>query len=112
MLQETDQVKENEMAAGRLIASTPTGVGRKARAERMDHLWLASIDLGPHSWRLAAAVMPRGAVTSAEALSLMDWGVAVGAVSGYLLRARWALLVVSVAHMLTFELGRWGATGP
>ena len=100
------------MAAGRLIAPTPTVVGRKAGAERIDRLWLAALALAPLSGFLAAIVMPRGPVTTAQALSLIASAVAVGAVSGYLLRTRWALLLVPVAHLLAFELGRWGATGP
>lgn len=100
------------MATGRLIAPTPTAVGRVAGAERSDRLWLAALALAPLSGLLAAAVMPRGPVTTAQALVFMGAAVAVGAASGYLIRARWALLSVPLAHLLAFELGRWGAAGP
>ena len=56
--------------------------------------------------------MPRGPVTSGEALALLGVGVMVGFVSGLLLRSRWAMLVAPAAQIIVFELARLGASGP
>jgi proline iminopeptidase len=78
------------------------------------------------SWRTAAAtaglsalaglavalVMPRGPVTSAQALGLLASSLLVGTVAGLVMRSRWAVLVAPLAHLAAFELGRWGTIGP
>lgn len=61
---------------------------------------------------LVALTMPRGPVTTAQALSLMAAGVAVGVVAGLALRSRWAMLLAPVVHVATFEFGRRGTDGP
>src|SRR5690606_16432919 len=61
---------------------------------------------------LAAILMPRGPVTTGQALVLLLGTLVVGALGGYLLRSRWALLLSPAVHMAVFELGRIGAVGP
>ena len=56
--------------------------------------------------------MPRGPVTSGEALALLIVGVVVGFCSGLILRSRWAMLLAPVAQIVVFELARLGASGP
>jgi heme-degrading monooxygenase HmoA len=56
--------------------------------------------------------MPRGPVTSAEALVLLIVGVVVGFASGLILRSRWAMLLAPAAQIVAFELGRLRASGP
>jgi proline iminopeptidase len=56
--------------------------------------------------------MPRGPVTSGEALALLSVGLVVGFVSGLILRSRWAMLVAPVAQVIVFELARRGGSGP
>jgi pimeloyl-ACP methyl ester carboxylesterase len=55
--------------------------------------------------------MPRGPVTAAQALTLMATALAVGFAGGFVMRSRWAMLVVSITHVVAFELGRLGTEG-
>jgi proline iminopeptidase len=61
---------------------------------------------------LGALAMPRGPVTTGQALALLVGGVAVGALAGLATRTRWAMLLAPIAHLVAFEIGRLGATGP
>jgi pimeloyl-ACP methyl ester carboxylesterase len=56
--------------------------------------------------------MPRGPVTSGEALLLLLVGVVVGFASGLNLRSRWAMLLAPVLQIVVFELTRISASGP
>ena len=56
--------------------------------------------------------MPRGPVTSAQALALLIIEVAVGFASGLIMRSRWAMLLAPIAQIVVFELARLGASGP
>jgi proline iminopeptidase len=56
--------------------------------------------------------MPRGPVTSAQALVLLITGIVVGFASGLILRSRRAMLLAPVAQVVVFELVRLGASGP
>ncbi len=56
--------------------------------------------------------MPRGPVTSAQALVLLVIGVLVGFASGLILHSRWAMLLAPAAQIIVFELARLGASGP
>ena len=81
---------------------------------------------GAGPWRRFAAVgslaaasglgiglaMPRGPVTSAQALVLLSTGIVVGFAAGLILRSRWAMLLAPVAQVVLFELARLGASGP
>jgi pimeloyl-ACP methyl ester carboxylesterase len=56
--------------------------------------------------------MPRGPVTSGQALVVVFVGLVVGLASGFLLGSRWALLLAPVLQICGFELARLGTTGP
>jgi pimeloyl-ACP methyl ester carboxylesterase len=56
--------------------------------------------------------MPRGPVTSAQALALLAGSVVVGFAAGWISRSRWAILVAPAVQIVVFELTRLGATGP
>ena len=56
--------------------------------------------------------MPRGPVTSRQALALLFVSLLVGLVSGLALRSRWAMLLAPVAQIVIFEVTRLGASGP
>ncbi len=67
----------------------------------------------PVLWALLAGWwMPRGPVTTGQALAVMAIGVAVGAGAGLLLRSRWALLVTPLVFATVFEVVRLGSAGP
>ena len=72
----------------------------------------AGAALGAMSGLGIAIAMPRGPVMSAQALSAMAVAVAAGLAGGVVMRSRWAMLLVPVAHVAAFELGRLGAEGP
>lgn len=74
--------------------------------------WLPALGAAALSGVLAGLVLPRGPVTTGQALALIAGGLVVGGVGGYLLRTRWALLLVPALHLLAFELARIGAVGP
>jgi proline iminopeptidase len=64
-------------------------------------------------WGLMAGWwMPRGPLTTAQALWSIAIGLAVGAFAGAVMRSRWAMLLAPVAFMAVFELMRMGLDGP
>lgn len=61
---------------------------------------------------ILAAVMPRGPITTTEALTTMMAGLLVGAAAGLTMRSRWAMLVAPLAFVAAYELVRLGTDGP
>ena len=59
-----------------------------------------------------AQAMPRGPVTTSDALFLMLTGFVFGLAAAFLLGSRWAMLIAPVTHLLIFELVRRDETGP
>jgi proline iminopeptidase len=57
-------------------------------------------------------VMPRGPVTSGQALALLVVSALVGFFAGFVMRSRWAMLLAPVAQIVVFEVTRLGASGP
>jgi len=60
----------------------------------------------------AGLAMPRGPVTTAQALALLLGCLAAGGFAGAAARSRWAVLLVPAVHLLAFEAVRYGASGP
>lgn len=56
--------------------------------------------------------MPRGPLTTSQALSSMAVSFMVGALAGGVTRSRWAMLVAPVVFAAVFELARLGTDGP
>ncbi len=75
-----------------------------------------SVTLGvavPALWGLiAGGWTPRGPLTTVQVLVAMAVGLAVGAVTGLVLRTRWSMLVAPVVFAVVFELTRIGTSGP
>ncbi|MGB7982653.1 MAG: alpha/beta fold hydrolase [Candidatus Nanopelagicales bacterium] len=61
---------------------------------------------------LAGWLIPRGPVTTREAVVALIAAVMVGVLAGWLLRSRWALLLAPVTFMVVFELARMRVDGP
>jgi proline iminopeptidase len=59
-----------------------------------------------------ALTMPRGPVTTAQSLVVIAGGLLIGLMVGFVLRSRWAMLLVPVVHLVTLEIGRGSAFGP
>jgi proline iminopeptidase len=74
--------------------------------------WLFVLAVSGLSGLCVGLTMPRGPVTSGQALALLVVSVVVGFVAGWALRSRWAMLIAPVAQIVVFELTRLGASGP
>jgi proline iminopeptidase len=69
--------------------------------------------LAPVGLALASALLtPRGPITAAEGLATMVGALAAGAIAGFALRSRSALLVAPLAFVAVFEVARSGTAGP
>jgi proline iminopeptidase len=84
---------------------------RAVRSQRFARV-AAAIGIAVLSGVLVALAMPRGPVTSGQALVLLTVGLLVGSTSGFLLRSRWAMLLAPVLNIAGFELARLGTPGP
>lgn len=60
----------------------------------------------------AGWLLPRGPVTTAEAVATLLIGLGVGVGAGWLTRTRWVLLLAPVAFVVVFELVRMRIVGP
>jgi proline iminopeptidase len=74
--------------------------------------WAAVAGLAGASGLAVAWAAPRGPVTDAQAFGLLSLALVTGGVAGFVTRSRWAMLVAPVAHLLAFEIGRFGVVGP
>ena len=61
---------------------------------------------------LTASAMPRGPITPTGVVAAMAAGLVVGALAGFVLRSRWAMLVAPVAFAVAVEVGRIAVVGP
>src|SRR5918994_4855815 len=61
---------------------------------------------------ILALLMPRGPITTTEALTTMGAGLLVGVAGGFAMRSRWTMLVAPLAFVAVFELVRLGTDGP
>jgi pimeloyl-ACP methyl ester carboxylesterase len=61
---------------------------------------------------LAGWWIPRGPITTGEALATIALSLLVGGVAGVVARSRWAMLLAPVAFVAVHELVRLGAEGP
>ena len=61
---------------------------------------------------LAGWLVPRGPVTTVEAIFTLVAALVLGFAAGWLMRSRWALLLTPAVFMLVFELVRMRANGP
>lgn len=79
------------------------------------HAWTriaAAAGVAALSGILAGVTMPRGPVTTTQALLLMALALLTGMLTGVVLRSRWAMLLAPAAHVVAFELTRLGERGP
>jgi proline iminopeptidase len=99
------------------------------RLDRVRDPWTAGVGLRAALWgnrwlgagaamalasllALASSVpMPRGPVTSAQALLVIATSLMVGGLAGYAARTRWALILAPIAYIVVYELSRRGLAG-
>ncbi|MEJ2668407.1 MAG: alpha/beta fold hydrolase [Deinococcales bacterium] len=99
--------------------ATQAGDRRGAPDARPSSTWAAGglgcaaavVFAGVAGW-VVAGIMPRGAVTSAEALGLLLGTLLLGLVLGYVMASRWAMLVGPLTFLAVFEIGRVPVPGP
>lgn len=65
---------------------------------------------GVSGW-LVGLAMPRGPVTAPQAIALIVAGVVLGAVAGFAMRSRWAMLLAPATQVALFEFTRRGTPG-
>ena len=61
---------------------------------------------------ILALLMPRGPITTTEALTTMAIGLLIGLAAGFTMRSRWAMLLAPLAFVAAYELVRLGTDGP
>jgi proline iminopeptidase len=78
----------------------------------MRRAWILGMVVALAAGALLGSVMPRGPVTTAQALTAMLVGLLTGAVVGFACRSRWGMLAGPLAFVVAFELARIGTVGP
>lgn len=85
----------------------------------LHHLWADQrIGLGSVLAIVAAAALlsawliPRGPITTAEALVTLVAGLLIGGAAGLILGSRWSLVVAPLGFVAVYELARLGVDGP
>jgi proline iminopeptidase len=94
------------------LAARTSGLAESLTRSRVLYRWLLVLAVAGLSGLGIGLAMPRGPVTSGQALALLLVSVLVGFVGGFVMRSRWAMLVAPVAQIVVFELTRLGASGP
>ncbi|MGB7981338.1 MAG: alpha/beta hydrolase [Candidatus Nanopelagicales bacterium] len=74
--------------------------------------WLTAAAPAVVAGLVAGWLIPRGPVTTPEAVSALIAAVLVGAMTGWWLRSRWALILAPATFMVIFELARVRVDGP
>jgi proline iminopeptidase len=74
--------------------------------------WLVAAGVVAVAGLLTAVAMPRGPVTTLQALVALCTGFFIGLLAGWLTRSRWAMLLAPAAFAVVFELVRFGESGP
>ncbi len=104
-------------------AHRDVGPGRKPRGKlgrpAMEWLWsdwriglVVSVSLAAGFGLLSAWLIPRGPITTTEALASMMVALVVGVGAGLVTGSRWSMAIAPVAFLLVFELARIGTVGP
>ncbi len=100
---------------GAVIESRPLRLPRSGGSTAVrEHRWLgagAAVAIAAATALVSSVPMPRGPVTGAQGVIVILVSFAVGAVAGYLMRSRWAVLVAPLAYLVAYELGRIGIAG-
>jgi pimeloyl-ACP methyl ester carboxylesterase len=119
MVATTQQVPSGEQQQARsLSAPGPPRRNRGTQAtltQLRSHRWavVAAPALVAAAWGLLAGWWtPRGPITTLQALTTIAVSLAVGAVGGWWIRRRWAMLLTPVVFAAIFELTRAATAGP
>ena len=74
--------------------------------------WLVAALPATAAGILAGWLIPRGPITTAEAVIALIAAVLVGAATGWWTRSRWAMVLAPATFMVVFELARMRVDGP
>ncbi len=85
---------------------------RPGRSRRAWAPWLVVLALAA-AWALVSAWwMPRGPVSTAQSLTCVGLGLALGVTAGWLTGSRWAMLLAPLAFAVFYEVARVPVDGP
>jgi len=105
---------ELRSGGGSGVGFQPAGTGLIRQLSPAD--WRVGVAAGTALAALYGAVfgllLPRGPVTSPQALSALGFSILLGFLTGVVMRSRWALVVAPVVFAVAFELVRLDASGP
>jgi pimeloyl-ACP methyl ester carboxylesterase len=76
--------------------------------------WLgaaAAVGLGAQTALMSSVPMPRGPVTGGQGLLVIAVSLLIGLAASYVMRSRWAMLLVPLAYVTAYELARIGIAG-
>lgn len=71
-----------------------------------------AVALAAVSGAVLGLVLPRGPVTTGQALVTLGACAVIGFLTGAVMRSRWAVLVTPAVLVVAFEVARIGASGP
>ncbi len=74
--------------------------------------WLVAASPAAAAGLLAGWLIPRGPITTPQAVTALLAAVLVGGATGWWTRSRWAMVLAPVTFMLVFELARVRVDGP
>ena len=102
------------------LSSEDTSVGRLTSQELLTtQVWAhpaagiaSAVTIAALTGLMMALVMPRGPVTTGDAILLMATGLVTGLGAAFLLGSRWAMLLAPIAHLVVFEFIRRDEIGP
>ena len=110
MQTQTPQAEHDQPTSDQSSPRRRASIGRPTLGRR------TQIALGvvvPIVWAVIAAWwMPRGPLTAGQALASMAVGLGVGALTGWLMASRWAMLAAPAIFAIVFEVLRIGLDGP
>lgn len=96
-------------------STASTASGTRGPARRLPRSWISlviALLLVMAAGLLTGVVLPRGPVTTVQAVTVLVVCLGLGGVVGVLTATRWMVLVAPVVFLTAFELARIPATGP
>lgn len=95
----------------RVAVAPSLGLRSALRANRWAAFAIAG-GLAAVAGLIAASLVPRGPITTQQALWSIAGALAVGAAVGVITGSRWSSILAPVAFMAAYEVGRLGVSGP
>ncbi len=94
-----------------LSSSSPATLGLRLGLSSRWAPAAAAVLLGALTALVSSIFMPRGPVTGSQGLAVIGVSIGIGVIAGYLMRSRWAVILVPLAYIAAYELSRIGIAG-